>query len=62
MSKQSEEQKKKWGITGVAIPAGLFIGMGVGFIIDNITAGLFIGLGGGFLVMLIGMLILQFKR
>ena len=62
MSTQSEKQKKQWGITGVAIPAGLFIGMGIGFLIGNITAGIFLGLGGGFLVMLIGMLILQFKR
>jgi hypothetical protein len=62
MSPQSEEQKKQWGITGVAIPAGLFIGMGIGYLIGNITAGIFLGLGGGFLVMLIGMLILQFKR
>jgi hypothetical protein len=62
MPTQSEETKKQWGITGVAIPAGLLIGMGVGFIIDNIAAGIFIGLGGGFLVMLIGMLILQFKK
>jgi len=62
MSPQSEEQKKQWGITGVAIPGGLFIGMGIGFLIGNITAGIFLGLGGGFLVMLIGMLILQFKR
>jgi len=62
MSPQSEEQKKQWGITGVAIPAGLFIGMGIGFLINNITAGIFLGLGGGFLVMLIGMLILQFRK
>ena len=44
MSPQSEETKKQWGITGVAIPGGLLLGMGVGFLIDNITAGLFIGL------------------
>ena len=62
MSTQSEETKKQWGITGVAVPAGLFIGMGIGFLIGNITAGIFLGLGGGFLVMLIGMLILQIKR
>jgi len=61
MSPQSEEQKKQWGITGVAIPAGLFIGMGIGFLIGNITAGIFLGLGSGFLVMLIGMLILPIK-
>ncbi len=58
MSPQSEEQKKQWGITGVAIPAGVFIGLGIGFLIGNIAAGLFLGLGGGFLVMFIGMLIL----
>ncbi|MFC2022851.1 hypothetical protein ACFLTL_01665 [Chloroflexota bacterium] len=62
MSPQSEEQKKQWGITGVAIPGGLLIGMGIGFIIENIIAGIFIGLGGGFIAMMIGMLILQFKR
>ncbi|GAH97093.1 unnamed protein product, partial [marine sediment metagenome] len=49
-------------IAGVAIPGGLLIGMGVGFLIGNVPAGMFIGLGGGFIVMLIVMLILQFKR
>ena len=62
MSPQSEEQKKQWGIMGVAIPGGLLLGMGIGFLIGNVVAGLFIGLGGGFLVMMIGMLILQFKK
>ena len=49
----SEQQKKDKGMSGVAIPAGLFIGMGVGFLIDELVAGLFIGLGAGFLLMLI---------
>ena len=62
MYTQSDDQKKQWNITGVAIPAGLFIGMGIGFLIDNITAGIFLGLGGGFLVMLIGMLILRTRK
>ncbi|MFC1987298.1 hypothetical protein ACFLVH_01975 [Chloroflexota bacterium] len=62
MPTQSDDLKKHWNITGVAIPAGALIGLGVGFLINNIAAGLFLGLGGGFLVMLIGMLILQFKR
>ena len=53
MSTQSEQPKKRKGVTGLAMPAGLLIGMGVGFLVDNITAGIFIGLGGGFLVMLI---------
>ena len=53
MSTQPEQPKKQKGVSGVAIPAGLFIGMGVGFLIDNIIAGLFLGLGAGFLVMLI---------
>jgi hypothetical protein len=62
MSTQSDDQKKHWNITGVAIPAGVLIGLGVGFLIDNIPAGLFLGLGGGFLVMMIGMMILWVKR
>ena len=53
MSTQSEGPKKRKGVTGLAIPAGLFIGMGVGFLVDNVTAGIFIGLGGGFLGMII---------
>ena len=55
MSKQPDDLKKHWNITGVAIPAGVLIGLGVGFLINNIAAGLFLGLGGGFLVMMIGM-------
>jgi hypothetical protein len=53
MSTQSEPPKKQKGVSGVAIPAGLFIGLGVGFLINNVVAGLFLGLGAGFLVMLI---------
>ena len=55
MSTQSEQPKKRKGVTGLAIPAGLLIGMGVGFLVDNITAGIFLGLGGGF----VGMIILR---
>jgi hypothetical protein len=53
MSAESEQPKKQKGVTGLAIPAGLFIGMGIGFLTDNLVAGIFLGLGGGFLVMLI---------
>jgi len=59
MTKQSDDQKKDWNITGLAIPAGLLIGLGVGFMVDNVPGGLFIGLGGGFLAMMVGMLILR---
>ena len=61
MPTKSDDQRKQWNITGVAIPAGLFIGMGIGFLVGNITAGIFIGLGSGFLAMMIGMLILRIK-
>ena len=36
MSPQSEETKKQWGIMGVAVPGGLLLGMGVGFLIGNV--------------------------
>ena len=53
MSTQSGQPKKRTGVTGLAIPAGLLIGMGVGFLVDNVTAGILLGLGCGFLGMII---------
>lgn len=46
------DTKGRKGVAGLAVPAGLLIGLGVGFMIDNVAAGLFIGLGSGFLVMI----------
>ena len=62
MSPQSEEEKRQWGISGVAIPGGVLLGLGIGFLVDDIVAGILIGLGGGFFVMMIGMVILQLKN
>jgi hypothetical protein len=42
-----EEQKKENG-AGLFIPAGLFLGFGLGFVFDNLPAGMFGGLGVGF--------------
>ena len=53
MSEQSGEPRKRKGITGLAIVAGLFIGMGVGFLVDQLAASMFIGLGAGFLGMIV---------
>lgn len=39
--------------SGLFVPAGLLIGMGAGFVFNNIPAGLFIGLGVGLLLMAI---------
>lgn len=49
----SEKPDKQKGVSGLAVPAGLFIGMGFGFLTDNFIAGIFLGLGGGFLIMLL---------
>ena len=43
--------KKSYG--GIMVPAGLFIGMGIGFVVDELVGGLFIGLGVGFLLMVL---------
>ena len=45
--------------TGLLIPAGLFIGMGTGFLFDQLVPYLFIGLGAGFLCMFIGKLLIK---
>jgi hypothetical protein len=31
MTDETEESKKKWGVSGLFIPAGLFVGMGIGW-------------------------------
>jgi len=54
----SESPMKKDDRSGLFIPAGLFIGMGVGFIIGQLVGGLMLGLGLGFL----GMAITKMKK
>ena len=51
MSNETEESKRRWAISGLFIPAGLFIGMGIGWALGYLVQGLFIGLGAGFLAM-----------
>jgi len=46
----TEETKKKKNVGGLFVPAGLFIGMGIGWALGFLVQGLFIGLGAGFLV------------
>lgn len=53
MSNDTEESKKRWATSGLFIPAGLFIGMGIGGVLGYLVQGLFIGLGAGFLAMAI---------
>ena len=54
--KKTADEHHKAG--GLFIPAGLFIGFGVGFLIDNVPAGIFLGLGLGFL----GFAIVTYKK
>ena len=42
------EKKQGKDAGGLFIPAGLFLGFGLGFIFNNIPAGIFGGLGAGF--------------
>jgi len=56
LSNETEEYKRRWAITGLFIPAGLFIGMGIGWALGYLVQGLFIGLGAGFLAMAIARL------
>lgn len=48
MDEQKNIEKKKKDKGAIFIPAGLFLGFGIGFAVDNIPAGIFIGLGVGF--------------
>ena len=51
MADETEKNKKKWEVSGLFIPAGLFVGMGIGWALGYLVQGLFIGLGAGFLGM-----------
>ena len=42
--------EKRMNAEGALIPAGLLVGIGIGFLINNIPAGTLIGLGSGFLL------------
>jgi hypothetical protein len=62
MAKKRQRRKpKKEGPEGIAIPAGLFVGMGIGFLTDNFVAWMFIGLGAGFAFMLLAKLVRKKK-
>jgi hypothetical protein len=51
MTNEIEKSRSKWEASGLLVPAGLFIGMGIGWTFDYLVQGLFVGLGGGFLAM-----------
>lgn len=60
--KKENKKNKKEDLAGFAVPAGIFLGMGFGFLYGPFLAGLFIGLGTGFVAMIILKLILKEKR
>ena len=49
MSGEAKKEKRKVA-GGLFIPAGLFIGMGIGWALGYLVQGMFIGLGVGFLL------------
>jgi hypothetical protein len=44
-----EKKKDNRGFGALFIPAGIFIGMGLGFLLGNFAAWMFLGFGLGFL-------------
>jgi hypothetical protein len=53
----AEQEMRRNNGAGIFIPAGIFLGLGAGFLFNNIPAGLFVGLGAGFLLFAIFMVI-----
>jgi hypothetical protein len=56
MSEKTEKEKNDWTVPGLFIPAGLFIGMGIGWALGYLVQGLLVGLGAGFVGMAIARL------
>jgi hypothetical protein len=53
-TESNKEKRRK--TAGIFVPAGLFVGMGIGWALGNFLPGMFIGLGAGFLGFAIAML------
>lgn len=49
--KKERKESKDEDRSGLFVPAGIFLGIGFGFVFDHVAAGLFVGLGAGFLGM-----------
>ena len=50
MKNKLEGKSSKKKAAALFIPGGLLIGMGIGFLLNQLVAGLFIGLGAGFII------------
>lgn len=57
-AKKKDRHDEEDDESGLFIPAGLFFGLGLGFLFEQLLAGLFIGLGTGFLCMAIAKTVL----
>lgn len=51
----AEEKKDRKENGGLFIPAGIFLGLGIGFLTGNLIAWMFIGMGLGFIGFAISM-------
>jgi uncharacterized membrane protein len=47
MATKHKEKKSQDNKAALFIPAGILLGMGCGFLFNNLVAGMFIGLGAG---------------
>ena len=56
---KNNEKKDRRGISALFIPAGLFVGMGIGFLTDQLVPGMYIGLGVGFVLFVISFLLIK---
>jgi len=54
-----EETKRRRTASALFIPAGLFLGMGIGWAFDYMVQGIFIGLGAGLLAFAAGMIAIR---
>lgn len=42
-------EDEKWKVGSLFIAAGVLLGLGIGFLVNNVPSGLYIGLGIGFI-------------
>lgn len=54
-----EETQRRRTASALFIPAGLFLGMGIGWAFEYMMQGIFIGIGAGFAAFAIGMIAIR---
>jgi F0F1-type ATP synthase assembly protein I len=63
VSNENEAARRRlMGLSGMFIPAGVLMGMGIGWIVGHLVPGMFIGIGAGMFAMAVVYVVASLRR